>query len=163
LKRVWTIRDYSDKYINGLHEQMVNGMGKRKDTVLDMKPSDFVVVDNQFTAMPTTDLSRDIEKEKLRGTGQLKEMRYDYYQRFVYALSAYVLTLIGVSISSRKVRGGIGLPLGVGIGLCFLYIVVDRFAFVFAVKGETPALIAVFIPAVIFGLIGYYLLLRAPK
>ncbi len=163
LKRVWTIRDYSDKFINGLHEKMINGMGKKKDTILDMRPTDFVQVDNQFTAMPTRDLSRDIEKEKLRGTGALKEMRYDYYQRFIYALSAYVLTLIGVSISSRKVRGGIGLPLGVGIGLCFLYIVVDRFAFVFAVKGETPPLMAVCIPATIFGLIGYYLLIKAPK
>lgn len=163
VKRVWTIRDYTIKLVNGLHEKWINGLGLKKDTVLDMRPTDFIVVDNQYTAMPTSDLSRNIEKEKLRGTGQLKEMRYDYYQRFIYAFSAYVLTLIGVSISSRKVRGGIGLPLGVGIGLCFLYIVVDRFAFVFAVKGETPPILAVCIPATIFGLIGYYLLLRAPK
>jgi lipopolysaccharide export system permease protein len=113
--------------------------------------------------MPTWELSKDIAKEKIRGTGALKEMLYDYYQRFVYALSSYVLMLIGVSISSRKVRGGIGLPLGIGIFLCFAYIVVDRFAFVFAVKGEMPALIAVFIPSALFGSVGIYLLLKAPK
>jgi lipopolysaccharide export system permease protein len=61
------------------------------------------------------------------------------------------------------VRGGIGLPLGIGIFLCFTYIVVDRFAFVFAVKGSLPPIIAVFVPTVVFGIVGYYLLLKAPK
>src|SRR6201999_4643928 len=98
-KRAWTMRDYTVKLVNGMHEKWINGLGLKKDTVLDMRPTDFIAIDNQFTAMPTSDLSRDIEKEKLRGTGQLKEMRYDYYQRFIYAFSAYVLTLIGVSIS----------------------------------------------------------------
>jgi lipopolysaccharide export system permease protein len=163
VKRVWSMRSYSIKYINGMKEKFVNDLGMSKDTVLDMRPEDFIVVDNQYTAMPTWELSKDIAKEKIRGTGALKEMLYDYYQRFVYALSSYVLMLIGVSISSRKVRGGIGLPLGIGIFLCFAYIVVDRFAFVFAVKGEMPALIAVFIPSALFGSVGIYLLLKAPK
>jgi lipopolysaccharide export system permease protein len=163
LKNIWTIKDYNTRYINGLKEKWVNGIGKKIDTVLDMRPKDFIVVDNQYTAMPTADLARNIIKEKIRGTGALNEMLYDYYERFIYALSAYVLTLIGVSISSRKVRGGVGLPLGIGIGLCFLYIVVDRFAFVFAVKGNMPPLIAVFIPIAIFTTIGLYLLSKAPK
>jgi lipopolysaccharide export system permease protein len=163
LKRVWTIRNYGIKYINGLKEKWIDGNAKQMDTVLDMRPTDFIVVDNAYTAMPTSDLNRNITKERVRGTGALKEMLYDYYQRFVYPLSSFVLTLIGVSISSRKVRGGIGLPLGIGIFLCFTYIVVDRFAFVFAVKGDMPALIAVCIPNGLFGLVGYYLLLKAPK
>ena len=163
LKRVWTIRDYTVKYINGLKEGWYDSKGKNKDTVLDMRPTDFIVYDNQYTAMSTKDLSRNIEKEKIRGTGALKEMLYVKYQRFIYPLSSFVLTLIGVSISSRKVRGGIGLPLGIGIFLCFTYIVVDRFAFVFAVKGSLPPIIAVCVPNVIFGIVGYYLLRKAPK
>jgi lipopolysaccharide export system permease protein len=74
-----------------------------------------------------------------------------------------VLTLIGVSISSRKVRGGIGLPLGIGIFLCFTYIVVDKFAIVFSIKGGMPPIITVFMPNVLFGILGYYLLVKAPK
>jgi lipopolysaccharide export system permease protein len=108
-------------------------------------------------------LNNNIKKEEIRGTGALKEMLYEKYRRFVYPLSSYVLTLIGVSMSSRKVRGGIGLPLGIGIFLCFTYIVVDKFALVFAVKGSLPAIIAVCIPNGLFGLVGYYLLLKAPK
>ncbi len=163
VRRVWTMRDYTVKTINGLKEHYYNSQGKTKDTVLDMRPTDFIVYDNQYTAMSTHDLSKNIEKEKIRGTGALKEMEYVKFQRFIYPLSSYVLTLIGVSISSRKVRGGIGLPLGIGIFLCFTYIVVDRFAFVFAVKGNMPPIIAVCIPNGIFGLVGYYLLTKAPK
>jgi len=163
LKRVWTIKSYTVRYINGLKEKFVDSSGRSKDTVLDMRPVDFITYDNGYTAMATGELSKNIVKEKLRGTGALKEMTYVFDQRFVYPLSSYVLTLIGVSISSRKVRGGIGLPLGIGIFLCFAYIVVDRFAFVFAVKGNMPSIIAVFIPNGIFGLVGLYLLSKAPK
>jgi lipopolysaccharide export system permease protein len=75
-------------------------------------------------------------------------MQFEKYRRFVEPLSAFVLTCIGVSISSRKVRGGVGLPLGIGIFICFTYIVVNKFALVFAIKGGFPPLIAVMIPNV---------------
>jgi len=163
VKRIWSIKNYSIKLVNGLKEKWIDGNGKVIDTVLDMRPTDFIVYDNQYTAMSTHDLNINITKEKIRGTGALHEMLYDYYLRFVYPLSAYVLTLIAVSISSRKVRGGIGLPLGIGIFLCFTYIIVDRFSFVFAVKGNTPPIIAVCITNGLFGLVGLYLLKKAPK
>ncbi|HEY8784548.1 MAG TPA: LptF/LptG family permease [Mucilaginibacter sp.] len=163
LKRIWTIKNYNIKYVNGLKEKWFDGTGKQLDTVLDMRPTDFIVYDNVYSAMSTSDLSRAITKEKIRGTGALKEMSYEKYQRFVSPLSSFVLMLIGVSISSRKVRGGIGLPLGIGIFLCFAYIIVGRFALVFAVKGSLPPLIAVCIPNGLFGLVGLYLLSKAPK
>ena len=163
LKKIWTYKNYGIKYVDGLKETWVNGAGKSKDTVLDMMPADFTVVDNQYSAISTRQLNRDIEKEKMRGTGALKDMEYEKYNRFVYPFSAYVLMIIGVSISSRKVRGGIGLPLGIGILLCFAYIIVGRFSLVFAIKGSLPPIIAVCIPNILFGLVGYYLLLKAPK
>jgi lipopolysaccharide export system permease protein len=163
LKKIWSIKGYNIKYINGLHEKWVEGYGKTKDTTLDMRPTDFIVYDNAYSAMSTHDLSNSIDKEEIRGTGALQEMKYEKYKRFVYPLSSYVLTMIGVAISSRKVRGGIGLPLGIGIFLCFAYIVVDKFALVFAVKGDWPPLVCVFMANGLFGLIGFYLLLKAPK
>jgi len=128
-----------------------------------MRPTDFVVRDNVYQAISTKELYKDIVKEKTRGTGVLIDLQYEMYKRFVYPLATYVLTLIGVAISSRKVRGGIGLPLGIGIFLCFAYIVVDKFAFVFSIKGGMPPIITVFIPNTVFGLLGYYLLSKAPK
>jgi lipopolysaccharide export system permease protein len=108
-------------------------------------------------------LNKNIDKARLRGTGELTDMLYEKYHRFVFPLSTYVLTLIGVALSSRKVRGGVGLPLGIGILLCFTYIIVERFALVFSIKGGAPPLISVFVPNVLFGLFGYFLLVKAPK
>ena len=162
VKRVWSIKSYSDRHINGLKETMV-WHGISKDTTLDMRPEDFEVHDNQYSAMSMSVLNKNIEKAKLRGTGELTDMLFEKYHRFVYPLSTYVLTLIGVSISSRKVRGGVGLPLGIGIILCFTYIIVERFALVFSIKGGAPPLISVFMPNLLFFALGYYLLVRAPK
>ncbi|WP_347343780.1 LptF/LptG family permease [Mucilaginibacter sp. JRF] len=162
LKRKWSIMSPDIRYVDGLKESMVI-RGPQKDTVLDMHPTDFIKIDNEYTAMPMHDLNVTIDKEKLRRPEVLPAIYYEKYRRFVYPLSTYVLTLIGVALSSRKVRGGIGLPLGIGIFLCFAYIVVDKFATVFAIQGGVPPLISVFIPNALFGVLGYYLLLKAPK
>jgi len=162
VKRVWIIRTFSDRHINGLKETML-WHGAVKDTVLDMKPEDFEQRDNAYSAMPMKILNNNITKARLRGTGELTDMLFEKYHRFVYPLSTYVLTLIGVAMSSRKVRGGVGLPLGIGIILCFTYIIVERFALVFSIKGGAPPMLSVFMPNVIFGLFGYILLIRAPK
>jgi lipopolysaccharide export system permease protein len=74
-----------------------------------------------------------------------------------------VLTLIGVSISSRRARGGIGLPLGIGLFLCFAYIVVDKFALVFAINSGLPPIMGAALPNFMFGVLGCYLLYKAPK
>jgi lipopolysaccharide export system permease protein len=162
VKRVWSIKSYTDRHINGLKESM-QWHGASKDTVLDMRPEDFEVHDNQYSAMSMSVLDKNIDKAKLRGTGELTDMLFERYHRFVFPLSTYVLTLIGVSLSSRKVRGGVGLPLGIGILLCFTYIIVERFALVFSIKGGAPPLISVFVPNLLFGAFGYYLLVKAPK
>lgn len=161
LKHVWSIQDFSVRYVNGLHEKMESGAKKNMD--LDMKPADFVLHNNIYSAMSMSELNSNIKKETIRGTGVLYDMLLEKYKRFVHPLASFVLTLIGVSLSSRKVRGGVGLPLGIGFFLCFAYIVVDQFANVFSLKGGLPPIIAVFIPNTIFGLLGYYLLRKAPK
>lgn len=161
VKRVWSFRNYSVRYINRLNETLRENI-TQKDTVLDLQPSDFVV-NNAYPAMSLSELNKRIEKEKIRSAGDLKDMLYEKYRRFVHPLSSFVLTLIGVSISSRKVRGGIGLPLGIGLFLCFAYIVVDKFALVFAIKSDLSPLVAVFLPNGLFGLLGLYLLSKAPK
>ncbi|EHQ25175.1 LptF/LptG family permease [Mucilaginibacter paludis] len=161
LKRVWSIQQFDTRYVNGLREKMVHG--EKKDTVLDMVPADFVLHNNIYSAMSRKELDNNIKKEEYRGTGVINDMLIEKYKRFVHPMASFVLTLIGVSLSSRKVRGGVGLPLGIGFFLCFAYIVVDQFAVVFSLKGGLPPIIAVFIPNTLFGLLGYYLLRKAPK
>lgn len=160
-KRVWKMQDYSVRYVNGLKEKLV--MNLNKDTVLKMQPADFEIITNTYSAVSLSELNKRIEQEKIRGSGDLKDMLYEKYRRFVYPFASFVLTAIGVSISSRRVRGGIGMPLGIGLFLCFAYIVVDKFALVFAIKGGLSPFIATLIPNTTFGLIGLYLLYKAPK
>jgi lipopolysaccharide export system permease protein len=162
VKRVWSLKNYTVKYVNGLREQFVSN-GTKKDTVLDMRPTDFIVYDNEYSAMSLNDLNKNIATEKLRRPEVLNKLYYEKLHRFIYPLSAYVLTVLGVALSSRKVRGGIGLPLGIGIILCFSYVIIERFAIVFSVNGGVPPIIAVMIPNTLFGILGWYLLLKAPK
>jgi lipopolysaccharide export system permease protein len=161
LKSKWKIDNYSIRKIDGLKESMTSGI--TKDTTLDMRPKDFEIYDNIYQAMNMRELNDRIKKEETRGTGVMVDLELEKYKRFIYPLSAYILTLMGVSLSSRKVRGGIGLPLGIGIFLSFAYIIFIQFANMFALKGGLPPLIAVFIPNVIFGILGVYLLIKAPK
>ncbi|MGJ1265593.1 LptF/LptG family permease [Sphingobacterium spiritivorum] len=157
----WKIENYTNRVINGLNERMEKA--DQKDTTLDMKPSDFEKYDNMFTAMNTDELSKRIEKEETRGTGMMTELLLEKYKRYIYPFSAFILTLMGVSLSSKKVRGGIGLSLGLGIALSFVYIVLIQFSTMFSLKGGLPPLIAVMIPNLIFLSLGLYLMYKAPK
>lgn len=163
IKRKWQLSNYSIRNVNGLKESMVYGAGKKKDTILDMKPDDFSAYTNVVQNLTTHDLREKIKKEKIRGSGIMNDLLFEQYKRFLQPLSAYVLTLIGVALSSRKVRGGVGLPLGIGILLSFAYIVFNQFAQMFSTKGGLPPIIAALIPTLIFGLLGLYLLKKAPK
>jgi len=163
LKRKWTITDYSVRNISGMQEKMLYENTVPKDTTLDMRPDDFSVYDNIYSSMTNAELAEKIKKEKIRGAGVMNDLLFERYKRWISPLSAFVLTLIGVSLSSRKVRGGVGLPLGIGIFLSFAYIVVSQFAMIFSTKGGLPPLAAVVTPTLIFGLLGFYLLQRAPK
>jgi lipopolysaccharide export system permease protein len=163
LKRTWKITNYSIRYVNGLKETMVSGAGKTKDTILDMRPDDFSAYDNIFENMSNKLLAEKIRKEKIRGTGIMNDLLFEQYKRYLHPLSAFVLTLIGVALSSRKVRGGVGLPLGIGILLSFGYIVFNQFAKMFSLRGGTSPFFAVIAPTLFFGLLGLYLLKKAPK
>lgn len=163
LKRRWQVTNYSIREIHGLKETMINGMAKTKDTILDMRPDDFSAYENVYENLSNSELSDKIRKEKTRGTGIWNDLLFEQYKRWLQPLSAFVLTLIGVALSSRKVRGGVGLPLGIGIFLSFAYIVVNQFAKMFSIKGGIPPLLAVLLPTIFFGLLGFYLLKKAPK
>lgn len=161
VKNNWRIENYTVRIVDSLKEEMRKGTSM--DTLLDMTPRDFEVYDNIFTAMNMRELNERIEKEQIRGTGMMTDLLLEKYKRFVTPLAAYVLTLMGVALSSKKVRGGIGLSLGIGIGLSFTYIVFIQFATMFSLKGGLPPLIAVFIPNIVFGTLAFYLLRKAPK
>lgn len=162
LKRNWKLNNYTTRDVNGLKEKM-SPIITTKDTILDMTPIDFSAYDNVYESMSGKELSEKIKKEETRGSGIMSDLLFEQYKRWFQPLSAFVLTLIGVALSSRKVRGGVGLPLGIGIFLSFLYIIINQFARMFSTKGGLPPLAASLIATVFFGILGLYLLRKAPK
>lgn len=157
----WKIYDYSIRYINGMDEKLVRGY--EIDTVLNMGPSDFARKDNSIATLTLGEIDRYIEKEKARGASGLEAYAIEKYKRYAMPFSTFILILIAVSLCSRKVRGGIGAQLGIGIGSSFAYIMLMQFTTTFALKGGLHPVIAVWIPNIIFGIYGIYLLRIAPK
>lgn len=124
---------------------------------------DFDRAAHQITTMNTPELIRHIHEEKLRGSGAVVDAKIEFYQRVLTPLAVIVMTFIGVAISSRKTRGGIGVHLAIGISIAFTFIVFMKISTVFATNGNLPPFLAVLLPQLIYGLAAAYLVKIAPK
>lgn len=158
----WTLNKYIIKDFIGDNEIKITE-GNKIDTVFNMSPSDFKSEHNWFETMNNSELSNYIEVQTKKGVGSIKPYVIEYYKRLANPFSAFILTLIGVSLASRKVRGGIGLHIGVGLALSFGYILFMTVSTTFAINGNMNPLFAVWLPNIAFALIGVYLYIKAPK
>ena len=113
--------------------------------------------------MPTPELDEFIRMEKQRGSEMLPTLQVERYNRDSIPVSVLILTLIGAILASRKVRGGSGLHLAVGVVISVMYILFSRFSIVFATKGNFTPFLAAWTPNFFFGLLAFYLYRRAPK
>lgn len=157
----WTINNYVERHINGLEETIKKGI--KKDTVINLKPEEFKRRTSFITTMDMFELNTFIEEAQFKGSKQVVHYEIEKYSRGAYPFATFVLTLIGVSISSRKVRGGIGMHIGAGLVISFSYILFMQISSTFAINSGAPALIAVWIPNIAYTLLALYLLKKAPK
>ena len=157
----WRIENYYLRTINGFHEHMESGI--RKDTILNIRPADFRRRLNIIEAMDTPALNRFIHEEQQQGSANVTSYLVEKYRRTALPFSTFILMLIGVSLSARKVRGGIGAQLGIGITLSFAYILFQQISNTFAINGSIAPLLAVWIPNLIFACIAVYIVRVAPK
>jgi len=159
----WTLEDCHLRRIEGTKREYVHFF-PRIDTALRFTTEDFgrpLVEDAAL--LDNHQLEAYIERERLKGSSGIEPFLVEKHNRLSIPFSAFILTIMGVSLSSRKVRGGIGLQLGVGVGLCFAYIMLIRFALTFAIKGNMPPMLAAWTPNLIFMAIALYLYRVAPK
>ncbi|MDL2320446.1 LptF/LptG family permease [Alistipes sp. OttesenSCG-928-B03] len=159
--RRWTASRYTTRQLDG--ETEVFEQHQKLDTLINIDANEFGRVDKVVEGMSIGRLNRFIKQQKDKGSNMISIFEVERAQRFSYPFSTFILTLIGVSLSSRKVRGGTGLHIGIGITLCFTYILFAKFAQEFAKGGVLPAVISVWIPNVIYALIAIYLYKKAPK
>ena len=157
----WIIKDYMIRQMDGMKETITRG--DRIDTTLFMEPADFLIMKNQQEMMTNPELRQYINRQRQRGFANIKEFELEYHKRIAMSFASFILTLIGASLSARKVKGGMGLNLGIGLGLAFSYILFQTIASTFAVNGNMPPVIAVWIPNILYAFIAFYLYTRAPK
>lgn len=161
-KNCWRLENYYIRYYKEDLEHVVTH-GKELDTVISFTPKDFARRLSAMTAMDFFELNDYIEQLEIIGSDRVVNALMEKHHRTSYPVATYILTLIGVSIASRKVRGGIGLHLAAGIGLVFIYIFFMKISTVGATNAGLDPLIAVWIPNFIFTGIGLFLYGRAQK
>jgi lipopolysaccharide export system permease protein len=161
IRNVWHLEKWVKRYITDKGERLTKGAVF--DTTLNLKPDDFSIDVDYAIYMNFGQLNDFIRNERMRGSGNLLKFLVEKHSRIAFPFATIILTVIGVSLSSRKVRGGIGLNLGIGITVCFAFILFMQVTTVFATFSNLPPIIAVWIPNVLFGLLGLYLLRIAPK
>jgi lipopolysaccharide export system permease protein len=99
----------------------------------------------------------------MQGETNVTSYLIEKYKRIAFPFSTFILTVIGVAVSSRKVRGGIGMQLGTGLMISFGYILFMQFSSQFSIGGSLPPLIAVWLPNIIFAVVAFYLYKKAAK
>lgn len=158
---VWKLENYTSRFIHDDGETIRKGV--RMDTTLNLLPNELIIKKEFYEEMTFNVLNNFIRQEELKGSPEVVFYKMEKHNRLASPFATLVMTLIGVSLSSRKIRGGIGMHLGLGILLTFAYILFMRVTTVFATYGNLPPPVAAWIPNVIFFLIGIYLLKTAPK
>ncbi len=157
----WVIENYFIRELTNGDD--IISSGNKMDTILPLKPADFGQRLNIASTMSTKELSAYIEEERKRGSDKTVHFEIEKYQRTSYPFATYILTMIGVSMASRKSRGGIGVHLASGVVIAITYIFAMKVTTVAATNAGLDPMLAVWIPNAFYLLIGIYLFSKAQK
>lgn len=161
IKNIWKLIEVTTRKLNGIHEEMINYPTLEK--AFPFSPSDLVEKREAKQMMTTPQILAFIHKEKQKGSQNLNEYLLEYYRRTAAPFSAFVLSIIGACIASRKVRGGSGIHLAVGLMISAAYIFIMQFSTMFSLKGNLHPMIAVWIPNVLFGVLAVFIYRKYSK
>ena len=158
----WTAQRYITRHIDANGEEEFKQL-RDLDTVINLDVTELGRIDQTVKTMKIGELNEFLDQQRKKGSDSINIIEVAKHTRYSYPMATFILTLIGVSLSARKVKGGMGLNLGIGIGLSFGYIVFQTISSTFAVNGNMPPVIAVWIPNIVFLVIGIFLYWKAPK
>jgi lipopolysaccharide export system permease protein len=162
IKHDWKVYNYFIRKILPDGKE-ITSMGMEKDTTLGFYPNDFIEKLTNVEAMNYSELNQYIDQQSMEGSSNIKYFEVEKYQRTAFPFAAFILTLIGVALSSRKVRGGTGLHLGIGLLIAFSFIMFMKISTTFAEGGFISPLIAVWIPNFIYGVLAIFMIRFTPK
>ena len=157
----WKLSNWKIRTLKGLKEHIQSGA--TKDTVLLMEPTDLVYSKGQQETFTSPELLDYISKQTSRGSGDVVQYEVEFHKRIAMSFSSFILTIIGLTLSSRKRKGGMGLSLGIGLALSFSYIMLQTVSATFAIQDNTPPMLAAWIPNIIFAIVAYFCYRHAPS
>lgn len=157
----WEVHHYTVRTIDGEQEHLEQG--RKFDTLWNFRPEEFARRETNVQTMDTPTLEEFIEEEKMKGSELIPTYYIEKYQRTSFPFATYILVLIGVSIASRKVRGGIGLHIAISLLLCGIYVLSMEVTSVFAQNAGVSPLLSVWIPNIVFGVVAIWLYFKAQK
>lgn len=161
LKNKWTLKNFKEHKFNGMDEQI--RVGRVMDTTLNINPAEFRRRVTNVQTLNYFELNDFIVQEAKRGAGDVEFYMVEKYMRTSMPFASFILTLIGVALSSRKIRGGIGVNLAFGFVISFAYILFMQVSSTFATNGSLHPALAVWIPNIVFSILAVYLAIKAPK
>ena len=157
----WKASQWRIRELRGLREKITNGA--KLDTLIMMEPTDLVFSKGQQETFTSPQLREYINKQIDRGSSNVVQYEVEYHKRIASSFASFILTTIGVSLSSRKRKGGMGLYLGIGLALSFGYIMLQTVSSTFAINANTPPMLAAWLPNIIFTFIAYFCYRKAPN
>ncbi|MCQ2229966.1 MAG: LptF/LptG family permease [Bacteroidales bacterium] len=159
----WRLKNYTRWDFNPDGVTHTITKGERLDSVINILPSDFKNERKSYEMLTSAELRSHIGELKSRGIGNTGDFEIELYKRNASPFASFILALIGVSLASRKTRGGMGLHIGLGLLLSFAYILFLTVSTTFAVNGSMNVVLSVWLPNIVFSVIGVILYNKAPK
>ena len=156
----WHLREVTIRELRGMREKITHF--DRLDSIIKIEPQDFLFIRNQQETMTNAALKEYIEKQRNRGSGNLSIFEVEYYKRYASPCAAFILSTIGMSLSSRKRKGGMGFSLGIGIALSATYILLQGVSATFSTNAGMHPALAAWMPNILYTLIAIYLYRKSP-
>ena len=160
-KYYWKLTNWKVRRLHGMKEKITSGMNK--DTLITMEPTDLVYSKGQQETFTSPELKDYISKQINRGSGNVVQYKVEYHKRIASSFASFILTIIGVSLSSRKRKGGMGKALGLGLALSFGYIMLQTVCATFAIQANFPPMLAAWLPNFIYAFVAYFCYRKAPR
>ncbi len=157
----WKAQNYTIRTLKGLREEVTSGISI--DTLVMMEPMDLVFSKGQQETFTTPELLQYISLQQERGSQNVVQYEVEFHKRIAMSFASFILTIIGASLSSRKRKGGMGLYLGIGLALSFAYILLQTISATFAINAGLPAMLAAWIPNLLYVFIAYFCYKQAPN
>ncbi|CAM3999573.1 LptF/LptG family permease [Flavobacterium cucumis] len=157
----YTLYNYSKRTVGSVDDSITTL--DKIELTFDFEPDDLTPVIYVAETMTIGELNKFINKERARGNGNINTYLVVFYKKFSLPISAFILTIIAVAVSSMKRRGGMGINLAIGIVIAFVFIFFDKVFGTLAEKSSIPPFLAVWFPNLVFGILAVYLLRNAKR